>query len=93
MIAHFRFIQKLAGQAIPKQTIPSPAQLLAELIREGNMDETLKVYGQIDGLLEDIAQAYRQVISGFAAAGCRYLQFDDCTWGMLCDENSAAIHR
>ena len=45
MIAHFRFIQKLAGQAIPKQTIPSPAQLLAELIREGNMDETLKVYG------------------------------------------------
>lgn len=40
MIAHFRFIQKLAGQAIPKQTIPSPAQLLAELIREGNMDET-----------------------------------------------------
>ena len=86
MIAHFRFIQKLAGQAIPKQTIPSPAQLLAELIREGNMDETLKVYGRIDGLLEDIAQAYRQVISGFAAAGCRYLQFDDCTWGMLCDE-------
>ena len=61
MIAHFRFIQKLAGQAIPKQTIPSPAQLLAELIREGNMDETLKVYGRIDGLLEDIAQAYRQV--------------------------------
>ena len=50
------------------------------------MDETLKVYGRIDGLLEDIAQAYRQVISGFAAAGCRYLQFDDCTWGMLCDE-------
>ena len=98
MIAHFRFIQKLAGQAIPKQTIPSPAQLLAELIREGNMDETLKVYGRIDGLLEDIAQAYRQVISGFAAAGCRYLQFDDCSWGMLVDprfvmKNSAAIHR
>ena len=49
MIAHFRFIRKLAGQAIPKQTIPSPAQLLAELIREENMDETLKVYGRIDG--------------------------------------------
>lgn len=86
MIGHFRFVQKLAGQAVAKQTIPAPAQLLAELIREGNMDETLAVYGRMDGLLEDIAGAYRQVIAGFAAAGCRYLQFDDCTWGMLCDE-------
>lgn len=86
MTGHFRFVQNLAGQqAVAKQTIPAPAQLLAELIREGNMDDTLKVYGRMDGLLEDIAQAYRDVIGEFAAEGCRYLQLDDCTWGMLCD--------
>lgn len=86
MLEHFRFVQNLAGRTIVKQTIPAPAQLLTELIREENIEETLKVYGRIEGLLEDIAHAYRQVISDFAMQGCRYLQMDDCTWKMLCDE-------
>ena len=91
MIEHFRFVHNVVGQTIiAKQTIPAPAQLLAELIREENMDETMVVYSRIDELLEDIAEAYRQVICDFAAAGCRYLQLDDCTWGILCNKN---LHR
>ena len=37
-------------------------------------------------LIQDIAAAYRTVIRALYAAGCRNLQLDDCTWGMLCDE-------
>ena len=38
-------------------------------------------------LIEDLASAYRQVIKDLYAAGCRNLQFDDCTWGMIIDDD------
>lgn len=34
-------------------------------------------------LIEDIANAYKDVIKQFYEAGCRNLQFDDCTWGAI----------
>src|SRR4029077_10474590 len=34
---------------------------------------------------EDLVIAYQQEISALAAAGCRYLQLDDVTFGLLCD--------
>ncbi len=38
-------------------------------------------------LIEDIASAYHTVISELYEAGCRNVQLDDCTWGILVDEN------
>ena len=37
-------------------------------------------------LIQDIAKAYRTVIKELYEAGCRNIQFDDCTWGMFCDK-------
>ena len=59
---------------------------MAELFREDNGKDTVAVYPDEDKLIEDIAAAYRQVIKDLYDAGCRNIQFDDCTWGMFCDK-------
>ena len=46
---------------------------------------TDKIYPDLNKLIEDIAKAYRTVIKDLYDAGCRNVQFDDCTWGMFCD--------
>lgn len=40
---------------------------------------------RVEALILDLASAYRKFIKMIYAAGCRRLQFDDCTWGMLVD--------
>lgn len=85
MIADYRQLVSIAGNdVVARQTIPSPAQFLAELQR--NQKTTVAVYNNQDELVADIAAAYREVIRDFYEAGCRNLQLDDCTWGMLCDK-------
>ncbi|MEK4474578.1 5-methyltetrahydropteroyltriglutamate--homocysteine S-methyltransferase [Paenibacillus sp. FSL R7-0048] len=85
MIADYRQLVSIAGNdVVARQTIPSPAQFLAELQR--NQKTTVAVYDKQDELVADIAAAYREVIRDFYEAGCRNLQLDDCTWGMLCDK-------
>ena len=46
----------------------------------------MKFYPDRNTLIYDIAQAYRTVIRELYNAGCRNIQFDDCTWGMVCDK-------
>ena len=85
-IEHFKFLNQFAEEGIvPRLTIPAPAQFLKELEREGNREQTQAVYPDVKELIKDIAAAYRTVIAEVYAAGCRNLQFDDCTWGMLTD--------
>lgn len=86
-IKHFKFIQQFAEDGIvARQTIPAPAQFLAELQRGENQKITDKFYNTIDDLVNDIAKAYQTVIEDLYDAGCRSLQLDDCTWGMFCDK-------
>ena len=42
-------------------------------------------YPMMDEFYRDLGQAYKQAIQGFYAAGCRYLQLDDCSFAYLCD--------
>ena len=85
-VEHFKFVKQFEDEhTIARQTMPAPAQLLAELYRESNAAVTDAVYPDHEQLLQDIAAAYRTVIADLYAAGCRSIQFDDCTWGMLCD--------
>lgn len=88
-IEDFKFLKKIAGDdVVPRQTIPAPAQFLAELQRGENKESTQAVYGEdIESLIADIVKAYRGAILAFYEAGCRSIQLDDCTWGMLCDKN------
>lgn len=66
--------------------------MFAELFRGDNIKNTLKYYPDVELLIEDLAKAYRQVIVDLYAAGCRNIQFDDCTWGMVVDKNCWKAH-
>ncbi len=48
------------------------------------------MYATDEELFDAIAAAYRQVIADLYAAGCRNIQFDDCTWGIYCDTDFVA---
>ncbi|SHN81519.1 5-methyltetrahydropteroyltriglutamate--homocysteine S-methyltransferase [Desulfitobacterium chlororespirans] len=86
-LAHYRFLQQIAGKdVLARQCIPAPAQFLAELVRGENEQEIAKYYPDREELYSDIATAYRQAILAFYEQGCRNIQLDDCTWGMLCDK-------
>lgn len=88
-VEHFKFVKQFETDGIvARQTIPAPAQFYAELFRgESNTANTRRVYPNHQELMDDIAAAYRTVIAELYAAGCRNIQFDDCTWGMVCDKS------
>lgn len=88
-VEHFKFVKQFETDGVvARQTIPAPAQFYAELFRgESNTRNTRCIYADNDKLIEDIAAAYRTVISELYAAGCRNIQLDDCTWGMVCDKS------
>lgn len=90
-VAHYKFLRDLVADVDgvdAKYTIPSPSQFYFELIRDAEHVEALnKVYPDFAELREAIKRAYLQVIQDFYDAGLRTLQVDDCTWGVLVDDN------
>ncbi|MBR9648408.1 5-methyltetrahydropteroyltriglutamate--homocysteine S-methyltransferase [Clostridium tyrobutyricum] len=87
MVSHYKFLKSITGDdVIARQSIPAPAQFLAELQRGENKEITDSIYSSTKELVSDIANAYRKAIKAFYDAGCRSLQLDDCTWGMFCDK-------
>ena len=80
-IAHFEFL-KANTKRSPKMTIPSPSMLH---YRGGRNMIDRSAYPTMDEFYRDLGQAYKQAIQGFYAAGCRYLQLDDCSFAYLCD--------
>ena len=90
-VDHFKFLRAhLADPKTAKQTIPAPAQLIAELYRPENIEATNKYYSSEADLIADIAKAYQQVALDLYDAGLRVLQLDDCTWGMLAGFHAGA---
>ena len=86
-VEHFRFVKALEDEnTVAKQTIPSPAQFLAQFTMPFNRGCTEKHYPDEQELVNDIVTAYGKVIDDLYAAGCRNLQLDDCTWGMFADK-------
>ena len=69
-----------------KQTIPSPAQTLAQFWMPFGRSITQNYYTDVNELASDIADAYIAVLHQLYEAGCRNVQFDDCTWGMMADK-------
>jgi len=80
-IDHFRFLKEHA-RVTPKMTIPAPSTLH---FRQGRQSISKEVYPDLDAFFDDLAAAYRKAIKAFYDAGCRYLQFDDTAWSMICD--------
>ncbi|MGM9709706.1 MAG: 5-methyltetrahydropteroyltriglutamate--homocysteine S-methyltransferase [Prevotella sp.] len=86
-VEHFKFVKQFETDGVvARQTIPAPAQFYAELFRGDNGKTTTAIYPDNEELIWDIAQAYRTIIRDLYEAGCRNIQFDDCTWGMVCDK-------
>ena len=93
-VNHFKFTQALAGEGhSARQTIPAPIQTFSEVTLDrcdGQQENLRSVYATDEELFDAIAAAYRQVIADLYAAGCRNIQFDDCTWGIYCDTDFVA---
>ena len=93
-VEHFRFMKALEDEnTVVKQTIPAPAQFLAQLAMPFAVENTRKYYAEDGELTDDLVAGYKKVIRQFYEAGCRNLQFDDCTWGMLADPNVVRFFR
>ena len=82
MLDHFRFLAE-ATTATPKMTIPSPTVMHFRL-EAGAVNS--EYYSDPEDIFDDLAKAYRDAISAFYDAGCRYLQFDDTAWAYLCSD-------
>lgn len=85
-VEHFKFVKVLEDEnSVAKLTIPAPAQFIEQMIMPFAQENTRKYYVDNRELAEDIAAGYKKFIADVYAAGCRDLQFDDCSWGMLVD--------
>ena len=93
-VEHFKFVKALEEEGqVARQTIPAPAQTYSEVILDrcdGQQESLRAVYPTDEQLIADIAAAYRTVLADLYAAGCRNVQFDDCTWGIYCDRDFVA---
>lgn len=83
-VEYFKFLKQFEDEeTVAKYTIPAPAQTFQQMIVPQNYQNTRKLYPTNEELINDIGLAYQDVIKQFYEAGCRNLQFDDCTWGAI----------
>lgn len=88
-VEHFKFVKQFEDEnTVAKQTIPAPAQFLEQFIMPMNEESTYQIYDSEEELVADIVAGYKQVIRALYDAGCRNLQLDDCTWGLLVDDRN-----
>ena len=88
-LADFRFVKERT-RVTPKMTMPAPNMLH---FRPGRCLISKGAYPDLEPFFEDTANAFRKAVRAFYDAGCRYLQFDDTTWAMMCDERELARSR
>ncbi len=81
MVDHFKFVAAHTKRT-PKITIPSPSAIYGRVAR-APIDK--QAYPTMEPFWNDLGQAYRKAVRGFADAGCRYLQLDEVFIAMLCD--------
>jgi 5-methyltetrahydropteroyltriglutamate--homocysteine methyltransferase len=81
MVEHFRFVAAHTNRT-PKITIPAPSAIYG---RPTPTPIDKSVYPTMDRFWDDLGNAYRKAVRGFADAGCRYLQLDEVFIAMLCD--------
>jgi 5-methyltetrahydropteroyltriglutamate--homocysteine methyltransferase len=83
-------LSAIAGPEVTaKITIPSPTMAL----RGGRKAVSEAAYPDLDAYSADLAAVYRAEVADLAAAGCRYLQYDDTNLAYLCDPTQRQIIR
>jgi methionine synthase II (cobalamin-independent) len=81
MVEHFKFVKAHTART-PKLTIPAPSAIYGRPMMTP-IDK--QAYPTMDRFWDDLGNAYRKAVRGFADAGCRYLQLDEVFIAMLCD--------
>lgn len=91
-VEHFQFIRQFEdANTIAKQTIPAPAQFFEQMAMPFALENTRKFYTDLSELANDITEGYKKVIQQLYEAGCRNIQFDDCSWGLFVDPMANAL--
>lgn len=90
---HFRFLKSVAGSAAAMMTIPSPAMLHLICCVHPESYQPIPIYRNEKDLFEDIIKSYQKALRAFYNAGCRYLQFDDVSWGEFCSRKRREVYR
>ncbi|BAK46709.1 methionine synthase II [Clostridium sp. SY8519] len=93
-VDYFRYLKQFENETtVAKYTIPAPAQTFQQMIIPANYETTRRFYPDDETLIQDIGLAYQDVIHQFYQAGCRNLQFDDCTWGAVVGDAAKQRYR
>ena len=91
-VDHFRFVKQFEYEnTVAKQTIPSPAQFLAQFLFPFNLESTFAQYESEEAFIDDVVEVYNEFIRQLYDAGCRNLQLDDCTWGMFTNKSGSIL--
>jgi len=82
-VENFKFLATVAEEGTtPKVTMPSPTMTH---FRGGRDAISRDAYPEMGLFFADLSALYRQEINLLAAAGCKYIQFDDTNLAYLCD--------
>jgi 5-methyltetrahydropteroyltriglutamate--homocysteine methyltransferase len=81
--ADFAFLQSVAGESVPKLTIPAPSMVHYRSGVRAVVDES--VYPDVERFWADLGAAYNDEVGRLAAQGCRYLQLDDTSLAYVND--------
>src|SRR5580692_1224860 len=81
--ADFAFLQTVAGDSVPKLTIPAPSMVHYRSGIRAVVDES--VYPDTEEFWADLGTAYHDEVQRLAAQGCRYLQLDDTSLAYVND--------
>jgi len=79
----FAFLLSIAGESVPKLTIPAPSMVHYRSGVRAVVDES--VYPDVEEFWTDLSAAYAEEVRRLAAQGCRYLQLDDTSLAYLND--------
>jgi methionine synthase II (cobalamin-independent) len=85
-LEHFRYLKGIAGEHIAKITIPGPNMIFHSGVVSSQAYLDNPSYSSLEAVAKDIARVYQDAIQAFYKAGCRYLQFDDTSWGAFLDQ-------
>lgn len=92
-LEHFKRIKALSGDSLVKFTIPSPSMLYQICVVRTQNYKAIDIYKDNDqALLDDIADAWTDAMLALYNEGCRYLQFDDTSWGEFCSDEKTALY-
>jgi 5-methyltetrahydropteroyltriglutamate--homocysteine methyltransferase len=84
----FAFLASIAGDSVPKLTIPAPSMVHYRSGVRAVVDES--VYPDVEEFWGDVAAAYAQEVRLMGERGCRYLQIDDISLAYLNDPEQRA---